>query len=40
VFCPKFNGDNPVIWKDKCVDYFFVSGFGSETLGEDGCSAL
>jgi hypothetical protein len=24
VFYPKFNGDNPVIWKDKCVDYFLL----------------
>jgi hypothetical protein len=24
VFCPKFNGENPVIWKDKCVDYFLL----------------
>ena len=20
--CPRFNGDNPVVWKDKCLDYF------------------
>jgi hypothetical protein len=24
VFCPKFNGENLVIWKDKCVDYFLL----------------
>jgi hypothetical protein len=23
VFCPN-NGDNPVIWKDKCIDYFLL----------------
>jgi len=20
--CPRFNGENPVIWRDKCMDYF------------------
>ena len=20
--CPRFNGDDPVVWKDKCLDYF------------------
>lgn len=24
VFCLKFNGDNPMIWKDKCIDYFLL----------------
>jgi hypothetical protein len=24
VFYPKFNGDDPVVWKDKCVDYFLL----------------
>jgi hypothetical protein len=24
VFRPKFNGQNPVIWKDKCIDYFML----------------
>jgi hypothetical protein len=24
VFCPKFNGDNPAIWRDKCLDYFML----------------
>jgi hypothetical protein len=24
VFCPRFNGDNPVVWKDKCIDYFLL----------------
>ena len=20
--CPRFSGENPVIWRDKCMDYF------------------
>jgi hypothetical protein len=27
VLCPKFNGENPVIWKDKCIDYFMLVDF-------------
>ena len=20
--CPRFNGENPIVWKDKCLNYF------------------
>jgi hypothetical protein len=30
VFCPKFTGESPAIWKDKCINYFLLVDLDSQ----------